>query len=121
MTTQLAGRPAVAVLPHGRGRGPGGRDGLSLPQGQCPVPACGQQIDRTRLLCRDDWYRLPERLRDHVWRTWRSGAGSTSREHRRAVLTAISSCELARQHGLTPDYLTRSADAVQQGREADRS
>jgi hypothetical protein len=102
MTRHVTGRPAGAVLPHGRGRGPGGQNGLGLPQGQCPVPGCGQQIDTTRLLCRDDWYRLPKRLRDQVWRTWRSGAGGTSREHRRAVLRAISGCELARQRGLTP-------------------
>ena len=60
MTSQLAGRPAAAALPAGRGRGPGGPPaGLPLPPGRRPVPGCGDQIDRTRLMCRRDWYLVP--------------------------------------------------------------
>ena len=61
-------------------------DGLPLPAGRCPVPGCGDPIDRTRLMCRRDWYLVPKQLRDRVWATWRSGQGAASREHQQAVL-----------------------------------
>jgi hypothetical protein len=100
MTSQLAERHAVAALPRGRGRGPGGRPtGLPLPAGRCPVPGCGERIDRTRLMCRRDWYLVPKQLRDLVWRTWRSGHGAGGSEHREAVLKAIVACRVARLPG----------------------
>jgi hypothetical protein len=97
MTYQLAERQNLAALPRGRGRGPGGQPtGLQLPAGRCPVPGCEEQIDRTRLMCRHDWYRVPKRLRDRVWRTWRSGREAGSRQHREAVLKAIAVARVAR-------------------------
>lgn len=100
MTSQLAERQKQAALPKGRGRGPGGQPaGLALPEGRCPVPGCEEQIDRTRLMCRHDWYRVPRRLRDRAWRTWRSGYGAASREHREAVVKAIAAARLARLPG----------------------
>ena len=100
MTSQLAGRPAAAALSTGRGRGPGGPPaGLPLPPGRCPVPGCGDQIDRTRLMCRRDWYLVPKQLPDRVWATWHSGQGAASRGHQQAVLTAIAACRLARLPG----------------------
>jgi hypothetical protein len=61
MTSQLAQGQAVAALPTGRGRGPGGPPArLPLPAGRCPVPGCGDQTDRTRLMCRRDWYLVPK-------------------------------------------------------------
>ena len=100
MTSQLAERTYVSALPGGRGRGPGGEPtGLPLPAGVCPVPGCGDQIDPTRLMCRHDWYRVPKRLRDQVWRTWRSGQEAASREHQQAVLQAIDAARLARLPG----------------------
>ena len=84
MTSQLAERRDASALLGGRGRGPGGQPtGLPLPTGLCPVPGCGDQIDQTRLMCRRDWYQVPKRLRDQVWRTWRSGQEANSREHQR--------------------------------------
>jgi hypothetical protein len=100
MTSQLAERQTVAALPSGRGRGPGGQPtGLPLPVGRCPVPGCGDQIDRTHLMCRRDWYLVPEQLRDRVWATWHSGQGAASREHQQAVLKAIAGCRVARLPG----------------------
>jgi hypothetical protein len=100
MTSQLAERQNVQALPRGRGRGPGGvPTGLALPAGRCPIPGCGEEIDRTRLMCRRDWYLVPKQLRDLVWRTWRSGQGAGSREHGHAVLTAIAACQVARLPG----------------------
>ena len=97
MTSQLAERHDVSALLGGRGRGPGGQPtGLPLPTGLCPVPGCGDQIDQTRLMCRRDWYQVPKRLRDQVWRTWRSGQEANSREHQQAVLQAIAAARLAR-------------------------
>jgi len=98
MTSQLAQRPGSAVLTHGRGRGPGGQQsaGLLIPVGRCVVPGCEAEIDPTRLMCRDDWYRLPKRLRDRVWATWRSGQSASSREHRQAVRTAVNYRRVAR-------------------------
>jgi hypothetical protein len=100
MTSQLAERQDVAALPGGRGRGPGGQPtGLPLLIGRCAVPGCGDQIDPTRLMCRRDWHHVPKRLRDQVWRTWRSGQDASSREHQQAVLHAIVAAHLARLPG----------------------
>jgi hypothetical protein len=97
LTTQLAERHNLAALPKGRGRGPGGQPtGLELPAGRCPVPGCEERIDRTRLMCRGDWYRVPKRQRDRVWRSWRSGREASSLEHQEAVREAISAASVAR-------------------------
>ena len=97
MTFQLEERRNPTALPGGRGRGPGGQPaGLVLPAGRCPVPGCEEQIDRSRLMCRRDWYAVPKRLRDRVWKTWRSGREASSREHREAVLKAIAAARAAR-------------------------
>jgi hypothetical protein len=93
MASQLAERSSLAVLPHGLGRGPGGRPtGLRLPSDRCPVIGCRCQIDLARLMCRDHWYRLPKHLRDRIWATWRSGEGASSPEHQQTVLAAIRYC-----------------------------
>ncbi len=100
MTSQLAEHRDAQALPAGHGRGPGGQPtGLPLPACFCPVPGCGVQIDQTRLMCRRDWYRVPKRLRDQVWRTWRSGKGVNSREQQQAVLRAIAAAGIARLPG----------------------
>ena len=97
MTSQLAERRDASALLGGHGRGPGGQPtGLRLMTGLCPVPGCGDLIDQTRLMCCRDWYQVPKRLRDQVWRTWRSGQEANSREHQQAVLQAIAAARLAR-------------------------
>jgi len=97
MTSQLAEDQGLRALPRGRGRGPGGQPaGLPVPAGRCPVPGCGGQVDPSRLMCRRDWYRVPKRLRDRVWATWRSGQQASSREHQQAVLKAITAARVAR-------------------------
>jgi hypothetical protein len=65
MTSQLAERQTVAALPSGRGRGSGGQPaGWPLPVGRCAVPGRGDQVGRTRLMYRRDWYLVPKQLRD---------------------------------------------------------
>jgi hypothetical protein len=99
-TSQLGERQHVSALLGGRGRGPGGQPtGLPPPIDLCPVPGCGDQIDRTRLMCRRDWYQVPKHLRDQVWRTWRSGQEARSHEHQQAVLQAITAARLGRLPG----------------------
>jgi hypothetical protein len=100
MTSQLAERRELSALPGGRGRGPGGQPtGLPLPKGLCAVSGCGDQIDPTRLMCRRHWYQVPKRLRDKVWRTWRSGREANSCAHQQAVLQAITTARLAQLPG----------------------
>jgi hypothetical protein len=97
MTTRLAERQNVAALPSGRGRGPSRRPAdLPLPVGLCPVPSCGDQVSHARLMCRRDWYQVPKRQRDRVWRTWRSGSEADSHDHQVAVLKAIAAARVAR-------------------------
>ena len=97
MTTELAERQNLAALPQGRGRGPGGQPtGLQLPVGRCPVPGCDEQVDRMRLMCRSDWYRVPKHQRDLVWRTWHSGREASSPDHQEAVFRAIVVARVAR-------------------------
>lgn len=98
VTSQLAEPQERSALPCGPGRGPGGHaTGWPLPIGVCAVPGCGDQIDTTRLMCRRDWYQVPKRLRDEVWRTWRSGREANGRAYQKAVLQAIAAVRLARQ------------------------
>jgi hypothetical protein len=89
-------RPNLTALPRGHGRGPGQPQGSQLPADRCPVPFCDEQIDRTRLICRRDWYLIPRRLRGRVWRSWCSGREAVSREHQEAVLNAIAVARIAR-------------------------
>ncbi len=42
------------------------------------------------MMSRPDWYRVPKPLRDAVWATWRSGAGTGTPEHTDAILAAIA-------------------------------
>jgi len=92
MTSQLAAPPVGRELPAGRGRGPGSKLTAVQPAFRCPVSGCGEQIDPSRLMCRDHWYQVPRKLRDLVWATWRSGEGALSSEHLEAVRLAISTC-----------------------------
>ena len=97
MKAPTSRRATVAALPHGTGRGPGGKaHGILLPAGRCAVPGCGATIDPTRLMCRRDWYLVPRQQRDRLWAAWSSGAGVTSQEYRQAVPDAIDKCRAVR-------------------------
>jgi hypothetical protein len=67
-----------------------GRDGVY------PVPGCGDRIDPSRLMCRSHWSAVPWELRARVWATWRSGCGTCSSGHRRAVRAAVTVCQAVR-------------------------
>jgi hypothetical protein len=90
-------RPRRKLL-AGPGRGPGGEaTGSGWPGGgQCPVPGCDEQIDRSRLMCRRDWYAIPRPLRDRVWATWRSGRDAHGADHQQAVRMAIAESQARR-------------------------
>jgi hypothetical protein len=98
-TQQLEVEVEATVL-RGPGRGPGGSYARSLGREiiGCPVPGCPATINRSRLMCRADWYKVPRAVRNQVWATWRSGAGALSPEHCRTVqaaLTAAASPDLS--------------------------
>jgi hypothetical protein len=38
----------------------------------CPVEGCTASAGKGMLMCRDDWYRVPQDLRRAVGRAWRS-------------------------------------------------
>jgi hypothetical protein len=97
MTLHLVQRPPTRTLPRGRGKGPG-VVWLALPPATkpCLVPGCGDRIDLSHLMCREDWYLVPKPVRDRVWLTWHSGYGVVSREHRAAVREAIRWCQANR-------------------------
>jgi hypothetical protein len=98
MTRYLAETETTPRLTGGPGRGPGGQPiAALLPASRCPVAGCDAAIDPTRLMCRRHWYAVPRWLRDRVWRTWHSGAGALSPEHRDAVLQALAAVTVQRQ------------------------
>jgi hypothetical protein len=87
----MTGRACV-----GPGRGPG--DGAPGQLTVCPVPDCGTSIDSSRLACRACWTRIPAELRAQVWITWKSGAGSGTDAHTRAIRAAISAATPPTSH-----------------------
>jgi hypothetical protein len=56
-------------------------------------------------MCRHHWYQVPKTLRDLVWSTWRSGAGTGTPEHTDAILNAIAAAA-----GHTPAPITDEPD-----------
>jgi hypothetical protein len=87
-------------LPAGPGCGPGQLVQSAVQGSRCAVPGCGQRIDISRLMCRDDWYAVPKLLRDRVWATWRSKSGVASAEHHQAVRMAVIASQAVRvPHG----------------------
>lgn len=57
------------------------------PTHKCPG-GCGRDIKREHLACSQDWYRLPESIRNEIWRAYRRhGVGSP--EHGAALQEAV--------------------------------
>jgi hypothetical protein len=91
MVSQLIEGATARKLLSGHGKGPGRQQTPLRPAAVvCPVPGCHELIDPSRLMCRRDWHRVPKRLRDRVWCTWRSGRGASSRAHRASTRLAIA-------------------------------
>jgi hypothetical protein len=61
---------------------------------ECPAPGCTRQVAARQVLCRDDWYRVPQRLRGALWAAWRGGAGAGSPEHYAAMADAIGALKV---------------------------
>lgn len=40
---------------------------------ECHWPGCGRQVKPAVWGCREHWYRLPQALRNRIWRTYRAG------------------------------------------------
>jgi len=100
MVSQLIDGATARKLLSGPGKGPGRQQTpLRLTAAVCPVPGCHELIDPSRLMCRRDWHRVPKRLRDRVWYTWRSGQGASGRAHRASVRLAIAVCMVRRAAG----------------------
>jgi hypothetical protein len=97
MASQLIECPTARKLLSGPGKGPGCLQTLLRPSAVvCPVPRCQELIDASRLLCRRDWQLVPKRLRDRIWRTWRSGHRPGSFAHHLSVRLAIAACVVRR-------------------------
>jgi len=39
----------------------------------CAWPGCGREIPRSRLMCKEHWYSVPEALRNQIWAYYRPG------------------------------------------------
>jgi hypothetical protein len=57
----------------------------------CRWPLCGREVsDRLMFhMCRPHWYRLPETIRNALWRSYRADR-EISDEHRAAIERALS-------------------------------
>ncbi len=101
MVSQLIEGATARKLLSGPGKGPGRQQTSLRPTAVvCPVPSCHELIGPSRLMCRRDWHRVPKRLRDRVWYTWRSGQGASSRGHCAVARLAIAVCIVRRVAGL---------------------
>ena len=100
MVSQLVEGVTARKLLSGPGKGPGRQQTPLRPTAVvCPVRSCHELIDPSRLMCRRDWHRVPKRLRDRVWKTWRSGQGASSRAHRASARLAVAVCMVRRVAG----------------------
>jgi hypothetical protein len=61
------------------------------PRNGCPVT----DVPDAKLLCPNDWYRVPKPLRRAVWIAWHRGAGAGSPAHRAAMRAAIAAVNRA--------------------------
>ena len=55
----------------------------------CPARGCDADVDDARLMCRDDWYRVPRPLRSAVNRAYSGGRGLGTAALLRAQQAAI--------------------------------
>ncbi len=90
------------------GRGPGSAATAHL----CPVGGCRQKVRADRLMCRHHWFRVPRRLRDAVWATWRSGAGTGTLAHAAAITAAVTAVEAASGGAISTELSAVRASAV---------
>lgn len=58
---------------------------------ECPHNGCDRLVDPGKLLCRQDWARVPEPLQKALYSAWDHGRGRGSAAHREAMLAVIRS------------------------------
>jgi hypothetical protein len=56
----------------------------------CPGPDCRALVDRDKLACWPHWKQVDSPAQNRVYRAWRRGAGSGTREHLDAMEAAIA-------------------------------
>lgn len=59
---------------------------------ECPIDGCGNRHSRSKLMCKEHWYKVPKELRDQVWSTYRND-GVFSEEYMEARDAAIGAVE----------------------------
>lgn len=59
---------------------------------ECPVNGCQALHDPDKLMCLTHWHRVPQHLKDEVWRAYRHD-GVLSRKYRAARGAAIAAAE----------------------------
>ena len=60
---------------------------------ECPVAGCATTHDRSLLMCRHHWYRVPKRLRDALWRAYRSEESILGDAYQQARAACIAAAE----------------------------
>lgn len=56
---------------------------------ECPG-GCGNPVPRAQLACRPCWFRLPDPLRNDIWRAWRLRPHDAGVAHQWAVAAALN-------------------------------
>jgi hypothetical protein len=62
----------------------------------CPVKHCPFPARDGEVMCRDDWFRVPKRLRDNVWTQFKARPGTAS--HLSAIAAAVAAAEREKAH-----------------------
>lgn len=56
---------------------------------ECPANGCDRTVDAGKLMCAEDWRRVPKPLQKAVYSAWDKGRGALSPAHRAAMKAAI--------------------------------
>jgi hypothetical protein len=64
----------------------------------CHWPGCETNVPPKMWGCSKHWFRLPKKLRDEVWRTYRPGQEITKTPSAEYIAVALKVQEWCRQH-----------------------
>lgn len=65
---------------------------------ECHWPGCNKQVPPALWGCRYHWFRLPKRLRDRIWQTYRIGQETNMTPSREYLEVAREVEQWAREH-----------------------